>query len=73
MRYNIIRGLAYLSQYADKYYLLNIFKDYAKNKTYFEIYDRVNDKIKKVVVRKNGHFRINNETLSYDINFIFKN
>lgn len=60
-------GFDCLGQYADKYYLLDIQREYGNNKEriFAIVWDNTKRKKKHLIVRKNGRVRINNESVDF--------
>lgn len=60
-------GFNCLGQYADKYYLLDIQREYRKDKerVLVVVWDNTKRKKKCLIVRKNGRVRINNESVDF--------
>lgn len=56
-----------LGQYGDKYYLLDIQREYKNNKekVFAIVWDNIKRKKKSLCVRKNGSVRINNESIGF--------
>lgn len=60
-------GFDCLGQYADKYYLLDIQREYSKGKerVFGIVWDNTKRKEKRLIISKNGRVRINNESIDF--------